>query len=286
MAKVIGYDPVDLGYGGMVNYSGSDNNKVLDDVKDGNYPSIAVDPYQLEDLWFDWDAADLSDSYDDGDAIPASTTVPLTTNDSSSLTMNTTATGMTFRSADGGSVEFTATGGIRATETDGSSYTTLSNATDISIVQWFNTDNTVSRRCLCSRFGSQFNNFLDSGGGFLGDSQAAISGAFTTGANDGYYAGNEWVMMTFTYSVSDGIARWYANGVEEKTDDWGTDGGAGLQAPAGAVGVRFSIGTRSDDYSPQRFDGKIAVCRLYTASLASSEILSQFNNTKTRFGIV
>ena len=44
MPKVIGYDPVDLGYGGMINYSGADNNKVLDDVKDGNYPAISTDP--------------------------------------------------------------------------------------------------------------------------------------------------------------------------------------------------------------------------------------------------
>ena len=40
MPKVIGYDPVDLGFGGMINYSGADNNKVLDDVKDGDYPLI------------------------------------------------------------------------------------------------------------------------------------------------------------------------------------------------------------------------------------------------------
>ena len=45
MAKVIGFNPVDLGYGGMKNYSGSDNNKVLDDVKDGNYPIVGGDPY-------------------------------------------------------------------------------------------------------------------------------------------------------------------------------------------------------------------------------------------------
>ena len=43
MAKVIGFDPVDLGYGGMVNYSGIDNNVVLDEVKDGNYPTITTD---------------------------------------------------------------------------------------------------------------------------------------------------------------------------------------------------------------------------------------------------
>ena len=30
MAKVIGFNPVDLGYGGMKNYSGSDNNKILE----------------------------------------------------------------------------------------------------------------------------------------------------------------------------------------------------------------------------------------------------------------
>ena len=42
MPKVIGFDPVDLGFGGMINYSGSDNNKVLDDVKDGNYPTLYV----------------------------------------------------------------------------------------------------------------------------------------------------------------------------------------------------------------------------------------------------
>ena len=46
MPKVIGFNPVDLGYGGMKNYSGSDNNKILDDVEDGNYPTIvAGDPY-------------------------------------------------------------------------------------------------------------------------------------------------------------------------------------------------------------------------------------------------
>ena len=40
MPKVIGFDPVDLGFGGMKNYSGSDNNIVLADVKDGDYPTI------------------------------------------------------------------------------------------------------------------------------------------------------------------------------------------------------------------------------------------------------
>lgn len=45
MAKVIGFNPVDLGYGGMKNYSGSDNNKILDDVEDGNYPILGGDPY-------------------------------------------------------------------------------------------------------------------------------------------------------------------------------------------------------------------------------------------------
>lgn len=44
MAKVIGFDPVDLGFGGMINYSGSDNNKVLDDVKDGDYPIAPAPP--------------------------------------------------------------------------------------------------------------------------------------------------------------------------------------------------------------------------------------------------
>jgi hypothetical protein len=46
MPKVIGFNPVDLGYGGMKNYSGSDNNKILDDVKDGDYPLAPTgDPY-------------------------------------------------------------------------------------------------------------------------------------------------------------------------------------------------------------------------------------------------
>jgi hypothetical protein len=42
MPKVIGYDPVDLGYGGMINYAGIDNNVVLDEVKDGNYPTPPI----------------------------------------------------------------------------------------------------------------------------------------------------------------------------------------------------------------------------------------------------
>ena len=58
MPKVIGYDPVDLGYGGMINYSGADNNKVLDDVKDGDYPTLTItDP--------NWDDTILSLNFDD-----------------------------------------------------------------------------------------------------------------------------------------------------------------------------------------------------------------------------
>ena len=47
MPKVIGFNPVDLGFGGMINYSGSNNNKVLADVKGGSYPKLFVhpDPY-------------------------------------------------------------------------------------------------------------------------------------------------------------------------------------------------------------------------------------------------
>ena len=45
MPKVIGYDPVDLGFGGIINYAGIDNNVVLDNVKDGDYPTVvAGDP--------------------------------------------------------------------------------------------------------------------------------------------------------------------------------------------------------------------------------------------------
>ena len=58
MPKVIGYDPVDLGFGGMINYSGADNNKVLDDVKDGDYPTLVItDP--------NWDDTILSLNFDD-----------------------------------------------------------------------------------------------------------------------------------------------------------------------------------------------------------------------------
>jgi hypothetical protein len=47
MPKVIGFDPVNLGFGGMINYSGPNNNKVLAKVKGGSYPKIFVhpDPY-------------------------------------------------------------------------------------------------------------------------------------------------------------------------------------------------------------------------------------------------
>jgi hypothetical protein len=44
MPKVIGFDPVDLGFGGMTNYSGPDNNKVLAKVKGGSYPRLYVNP--------------------------------------------------------------------------------------------------------------------------------------------------------------------------------------------------------------------------------------------------
>ena len=42
MPKVIGFNPVDLGFGGMINYSGKNNNKVLAKVKGGSYPKVVV----------------------------------------------------------------------------------------------------------------------------------------------------------------------------------------------------------------------------------------------------
>ena len=42
MPKVIGFDPVDLGFGGMINYSGKNNNKVLAKVKGGSYPKLGT----------------------------------------------------------------------------------------------------------------------------------------------------------------------------------------------------------------------------------------------------
>ena len=60
MPKVIGFDPVDLGFGGMINYSGSDNNIVLDDIRDGNYPTMAISGMNLVAAQLTRTAADNS----------------------------------------------------------------------------------------------------------------------------------------------------------------------------------------------------------------------------------
>ena len=60
MPKVIGFDPVDLGFGGMINYSGKNNNKVLAKVKSGSYPKLLqgsatpIDGYPFAS-WFPFD---------------------------------------------------------------------------------------------------------------------------------------------------------------------------------------------------------------------------------------
>jgi len=79
MPKVIGYDPVDLGFGGMINYAGIDNNVVLDDVKDGDYPIVVLADSNFSSVSLLLDGEDFTDHGPIGNTVTKTGSVPLVT---------------------------------------------------------------------------------------------------------------------------------------------------------------------------------------------------------------
>jgi len=79
MPRVIGYDPVDLGFGGIINYAGIDNNVVLDDVKDGDYPTVVAGDPHFANVSLLLDGDDFTDHGPIGNTVTENGSVPFVT---------------------------------------------------------------------------------------------------------------------------------------------------------------------------------------------------------------
>jgi hypothetical protein len=243
-------------------------------------------PYNTSSLFFDFDAADLT--YNDGAVIP--TTVPITKRDDSSTMMYAGGT-LTYRSANGGHLDFgSAAGYARVFNMNSTAWSVLNSATSMSVVCWFQSDRT-SRQVLLSRFYNadsiydnlvQLNHLVDPTGDYHHNSSGVISGA-AGDLNTNSWSANTWTLSVWTYSVSDGIARWYENNANQvATVTYGTDGGAGLSTTS--LNTPIGIGVRSDLY-PEILKGKMAIARVYTKALSVLEIQQEYAAYKTRFGL-
>jgi hypothetical protein len=90
------------------------------------------------------------------------------------------------------------------------------------------------------------------------------------------------------------INRWYYVGVTRSgsTSNWGVnlfingtiDSSTTTSANPNAASVGTSVG-RAGDFAGQYFSGNIAQTLMYNRALSASEILQNYNATKTRFGL-
>ncbi len=227
-------------------------------------------------LWFDWDAADYLGTYTNGQAIPAGTITSRT----AAATVTSAGT-LIMGHANGGYVDTgAAVGYFRITaHTD---WATLNNATSISLVTWFQSDQTT-RQALISRFGTgtpnQWNHMVDPTGDYHHNSTGAIAGASGDLNTNSWYP-YTWTLSVWVYDVTTGYATWYQNDAQFITQVfYGTDAGAGLTVPSTTGTVGF--GTRADVTETLR--GKLGIARIYTRALTRQEIRNEWSSYKWRF---
>ncbi len=246
-----------------------------------------TDLYTKDELFLDFDAADLV--YSDGATIPSGTS--LAHRDISEIPLITGGS-LTYGTANGGFLNFgNAAGYARFLASEKYKWTELNRARSVSLVCWFQSDQT-SRQVLLSRFynidssydniSGQFNHIVDPTGDYHHNSSTVIAGA-NGDLNTNSWSANTWTLSVWTYDVSDGFARWYQNNGNLITSlNYGNDNTEGLTTEK-QVNTPVGLGTRSDIFETLR--GKIAIARVYTKALSVAEIQQEYNSYKTRFGL-
>lgn len=86
---------------------------------------------------------------------------------------------------------------------------------------------------------------------------------------------NQWCNYAITYDSPSGICKLYKNGIYTKQTTGNTDGvitsGTKIQIGTGAAGIYFQ--------------GNIGLIQVYNRALSDSEILRNYNTSKSRFGL-
>ena len=151
------------------------------------------------------------------------------------------------------------------------------NTASMTIESWIWYDG-AGREVIVSRYGSgfpnQFNMLCDPNGQFhYNNSGVGAGSGDVTGQN---FPDKTWHHHVWQYDSSATKNRWYINGAFANE----TTAGSSL-AVTSATG--FAIASRADD--TERWDGKIAVVRIYNRALSATEIKNHFELDRGRFGV-
>ena len=244
------------------------------------------DAYTTRGLIFDWDPGNVVGLSDGGSVANTRdlrtglrhAETALSTNN---FDLRVNGGSFNYRTSAGGHIDSNSSQG-RISMDGAAVESALDSAASMTITCWFQSDGS-SRQVLVSRFGTgfnnQFNHIVDPSGDFHSNSTGVIAG---TSQNHDFnaWSNDTWHLCHFVYSVSDGIARWYIDGSQVGTSNWGTDSGNGLSG-SGTSG--FGIMSRADDF--ERLIGRMGPVRIHDVALTTTEITADWNAQRVRFGV-
>ena len=151
------------------------------------------------------------------------------------------------------------------------------NTASMTIESWIWYDG-AGREVIVSRYGSgfpnQFNMIADPDGQFHYNNSGVGAGSGNiTGQN---FPDKTWHHHVWQYDSGNNVNRWYINGAFANSASAGS-------SLAVSDNSGFAIASRADDY--ERWDGKIAVVRIYNRALSAAEIKNHFELDRGRFGV-
>ena len=261
-------------------YSGAGGWKTIADTSDYVAPT-----YTKRGIIFHWDPANVT-GYSNGDSIVDGSGLSsgvITADSAANTNVFVNGGSFTYQTAQGG--HFNTNGRISVNSSSGTAlYDALDACSSMTITCWFQS-NGASRQVLVSRFGTgfpnQFNHIVDPTGDFHYNSSGPISGAYGDIDNaTNYWSNNTWHLCHWIYNVSNGVMSWYIDGSLKATNTVGTNSGNGLTVSSN---TGFGIASRADRL--EDLAGKIGPVRIHNVVLTSSEITTDWNVEKTRFGV-
>jgi hypothetical protein len=175
--------------------------------------------------------------------------------------------GASWDNTAGGAFTFSSASGQQYIATDNS--IPLSPIDGVTVEQWLYFPNS---------YGTMLSMYYRTGTTIIDVTQGSFETGFPAVKSFYTYAFNtgSWYHGIWTHSTSTNNARHYINGVTIYNQSPGT-----LTIPS--TTTNFYI---ANNYSaPTRFDGKIAITRLYNKVLSPSEAIQNYNAQKSRFGL-
>jgi hypothetical protein len=237
----------------------NDTNDVVDNPNEGGLvigrpwvESASAPPIVIDNLVVNLDAGN-TDSY------PGTGTTWTNLVDSTEYTISNG----TFDSGDGGSIVFSGVGTFVDIGTP------LSNGTNFTKEAWVNAAVVTGSRNILS---SASNVFWNNGSTLSG----GVGGSFSLVTSTNFPA-TVWRHVVLTFDDANNTMRLYINGVQVSENTGVTQS---YVSEIERIGAHFFGG------NPVSFwDGKIAEVRVYSEALAAEDVLANYDNTKTRYGL-